>query len=62
MSVNPFVAYLKRRLPLVESALGNAAAESALRAVRGCQPFHLPPESYEGWRDIEWVFDPRQML
>lgn len=42
--------------------LGNAAAESALRAVRGCQPFRLPPESYEGWRDIEWVFDPRQML
>lgn len=26
MSENPFVAYLKRRLPLVESALGNAAA------------------------------------
>ena len=26
MSENPFIAYLKRRLPLVESALGNAAA------------------------------------
>ena len=26
MSENPFVVYLKRRLPLVESALGNAAA------------------------------------
>ena len=26
MSENPFVTYLKRRLPLVESALGNAAA------------------------------------
>ncbi|MBR2536770.1 MAG: cell envelope integrity protein TolA [Hyphomicrobium sp.] len=52
--------------PRVQNApndtLGNAAAESALRAVRGCQPFRLPPESYEGWRDIEWVFDPRQML
>lgn len=52
--------------PRVQNApndtLGNAAAEAALRAVRGCQPFRLPPESYEGWRDIEWVFDPRQML
>ena len=52
--------------PTVKSAphdtLGNAAAESALRAVRGCQPFQLPPDSYEGWKDIEWVFDPRQML
>ncbi len=52
--------------PRVKSApndtLGNAAAESALRAVRGCQPFHLPPDSYDGWKDIEWVFDPRQML
>ncbi len=43
-------------------ALGQAAADAALRAVRGCQPFRLPPESYEGWKDIEWVFDPRQML
>jgi len=42
--------------------LGNAAAEAALRAVRTCQPFRLPPDSYEGWKDIEWVFDPRQML
>ena len=42
--------------------LGSAAAEAALRAVRGCQPFRLPPESYESWKDIEWVFDPRQML
>lgn len=42
--------------------LGNAAAEAALRAVRTCQPFKLPAESYDGWKDIEWVFDPRQML
>jgi colicin import membrane protein len=43
-------------------ALGTAASEAALRAVRSCQPFHLPPESYAGWKDIEWIFDPRQML
>jgi colicin import membrane protein len=52
--------------PGVKSApndtLGNAAAEAALRAVRGCEPFRLPPDSYESWKDIEWVFDPRQIL
>ena len=42
--------------------LGSAASEAALRAVRGCQPFKLPAESYAGWKDIEWTFDPRQML
>lgn len=42
--------------------LGGAAAEAALRAVRLCQPFRLPPESYEGWKDIEWTFDPTRML
>ncbi|MEQ1673222.1 MAG: cell envelope integrity protein TolA, partial [Hyphomicrobium sp.] len=52
--------------PSVKSApndtLGHAASEAALRAVRSCQPFKLPPESYDGWKDIEWVFDPRQMM
>ena len=52
--------------PTIENApndpLGAAAAESAIRAVRGSQPFKLPPESYESWKDIEWVFDPKQML
>ena len=42
--------------------VGAAAAEAALRAVRSAQPFKLPPDSYDGWKDIEWVFDPRQML
>lgn len=42
--------------------LGGTAAEAAMRAVRLCQPFRLPPESYAGWKDIEWTFDPRQML
>ena len=52
--------------PVVKAAptdtLGGAASEAALRAVRGCQPFHLPPESYEAWKAIDWTFDPRQML
>lgn len=41
-----------------------AAAESALRAVKNprCQPFKLPPEKYDQWRDMVLNFDPREML
>lgn len=42
--------------------MGQVAAEAAMRAVRECQPFKLPPDKYENWKGIEWVFDPRQML
>lgn len=38
------------------------AAESALRAVRRCAPYQLPPDKYDTWRDIRVTFDPRQML
>ena len=41
---------------------GQVAAESAMRAVRECQPFRLPLDKYEGWKDVIWDFDPRQML
>jgi len=41
-----------------------AAADSAMRAVRSplCNPLDLPPDKYEGWRDIVVTFDPREML
>lgn len=52
--------------PRVESApsdtAGQVAAETALRAVKSCQPYALPPDKYEAWKDIIWVFDPRDML
>jgi outer membrane biosynthesis protein TonB len=39
------------------------AAESARRAVLQCSPLkNLPPDKYERWRDIELVFDPKEML
>jgi len=39
------------------------AAESAVRAVRRCEPVQgLDPEKYEQWRDIELTFNPRDML
>jgi hypothetical protein len=51
----------------VESAsspLARVAAESALRAVIECAPFGdiLRPEKYALWSQIDFVFDPRQML
>ena len=39
-----------------------AAAESAVRAVRKCEPFKMPVKKYHRWRDIELTFDPREML
>ncbi len=42
---------------------GQVYAEAALRAVKMCAPFHLPPDKYEGgWKIIDWTFDPREML
>lgn len=39
------------------------AAESAVRAVRRCEPVRgLDPEKYERWREIELTFNPRDML
>ena len=37
-------------------------AESALRAVRICQPLKVPPTGYEKWKDLQLNFDPTEML
>ena len=37
-------------------------AESALRAIRLCQPLKVPPTGYEKWRDMQLNFDPTEML
>ena len=37
-------------------------AESALRAVRICQPLKVPPTGYERWKDLQLNFDPTEML
>jgi outer membrane biosynthesis protein TonB len=44
--------------------LYQVAAESAVRAVAECAPFGdiLRPEKYALWNEIEFVFDPREML
>lgn len=42
---------------------GQVYSEAALRAVRSCAPFRLPPDKYQGgWQYIDWTFDPREML
>ena len=38
------------------------AAESAVRAVRKCEPLRLPPGKYDHWREMVLTFDPRDMF
>ena len=51
---------------IVESApgiAGQAAGDSALRAVRRCQPYdQLPQDKFDIWQTVEVRFDPSQML
>ena len=37
-------------------------AESALRAVRLCQPLKVPPTGFEKWKEMQLNFDPTEML
>jgi outer membrane biosynthesis protein TonB len=39
-----------------------AAQEAARRAIYTCQPYALPQDRYAQWRDVTFVFDPRQMV
>jgi hypothetical protein len=38
-----------------------AAADNAVRAVRLCAPYTLPPERYSRWSEVTMNFDPRLM-
>ena len=37
-------------------------AESALRAIKLCQPLRVPSSGYERWKDMQLNFDAREML
>ena len=39
-----------------------AAAEAALRAISVCEPYRLPADRYDVWRDIVMTFDPSKMV
>ena len=44
---------------------GEVAKEAALRAIKNCQPYQFPAESYDGqsgWNDVSLTFDPSQMF
>lgn len=38
-----------------------AAVEAARRAVIQCQPYSLPSDKFEAWREIDMIFDPTRM-
>lgn len=61
------IASLEMTPSTAVAAAGNgytrAAAEAASRAVYECQPYKLPPQDYNLWREINPLrFDPRQMM
>ena len=37
-------------------------AESALRAIKLCQPLRVPSKGYERWKELQLNFDAREML
>lgn len=69
LSLNPdgTVSRLQMTPATAAAAAGNpytrAAAEAASRALYECQPYRLPPDRYNLWREINPLrFDPRQMM
>ena len=51
-----------QRWSLEQDPFYRTAAESAVRAIKRCQPFQMPVEKYASWRELELTFDPRDML
>jgi hypothetical protein len=46
-----------------QNSYARAAVESARRAIFTCQPYKLPADRYNQWREIDPLhFDPRQMM
>ncbi len=69
LSLNPdgTVGRLQMTPGTAVQAAGNsytrAAAEAASRAIYQCQPYRLPPDRYNMWREVNPLrFDPRQMM
>jgi len=38
------------------------AIEAAVRAVKQCEPYKLPIDKYDLWKEIKFTFDPRNMM
>lgn len=43
-------------------AIYDVAADAARRAVLQCQPYRLPPQKYDVWKDVQVTFDPRDLF
>ena len=56
------LARMPEVLEVSSGDFARSAAESALRAIRRCAPYKLPPEKYASWREIIMNFDPREMF
>ena len=56
----------KKLVAIIETDKGQkfykVLAESALRAVRLCQPLKVPPTGYDKWKDLQLNFNPAEML
>ncbi|MEM7242727.1 MAG: hypothetical protein AAF429_11130 [Pseudomonadota bacterium] len=48
--------------PLASNTQIDLAFETARRALIRCQPYALPPEKYESWKEMEIVFNPAKMV
>ncbi len=44
------------------SPTAQLAAEAAIRAIRECQPYDLPPELHDKWKSWDYDFDPQTMF
>ena len=50
------------RMNLPGQGFYKVLAESALRAIRICQPLRVPPTGYEKWKDLQLNFDANEMI
>jgi len=50
------------RMNLPGQGFYKVLAESALRAIRMCQPLKVPLNAYERWKDLQFNFDANEML
>jgi len=62
LNLDGSLAQAPQVLEVGSTEFARSAAESALRAVRRCAPFTLPPEKYDSWQEINVTFDPREMF
>ena len=51
-----------KRMNRPEQKFYKILAESALRAVRICQPLRVPQTGYKKWKNIQLNFNPTEML